>query len=125
MKVERFENLVAWQKTRELTKSVYLLTKKEPFSKDFGLREQIRRASVSIMSSLAEGFERGSSSEFHQLIVIAKASCAEVRSQLCVALDVGYITKEQFDSISKLAVEVSRIIGGLKSAIKRQRNNKS
>ena len=77
------------------------------------------------MSNLAEGFERGSSSEFHQFIVIAKTSCAEVRSQLYVAIDAGYIAKEKFDSISKLAVEVSRIIGGLKSAIKRQRNNKS
>jgi len=74
------------------------------------------------MSNLAEGFERGSSSEFHQYIVIAKASCAEVRSQLYVAHDVGYITKNQFDDATKLAEEVSRIIGGLKTAV-RKRNN--
>src|SRR3990170_3662862 len=91
-------------------------------SKDYGLCDQIRRAAVSVMSNLAEGFERGSSSEFHQFIVIAKGSCAEVRSQLYVAQDVGYITQNQFEHTSKLAEEVSRIIGGLKTAV-RNRNN--
>lgn len=77
------------------------------------------------MSNLAEGFERGSRAEFHQFIVIAKASCAEVRSQLYVALDIGYITSEEFKDISNLALEVSRIIGGLKKAIRKQRNQMS
>ena len=122
MKVERFEELIAWQKARELTIQVYELTKEGAFSKDYGLREQIRRAAVSVMSNLAEGFERGSSSEFHQFIVIAKGSCAEVRSQLYVAQDVGYITQNQFEHTSKLAEEVSRIIGGLKTTV-RNRNN--
>ena len=85
---------------------------------------KIQRASVSIMSNLAEGFERGSRSEFHQFIVIAKASCAEVRSQLYVAMDVGYITKEEFDYVSNLAIEVSRIVGGLKVSIQKQRYQK-
>lgn len=93
-KIEKFEDLIAWQKARELTKEIYLLTSKEPFSKDFGLRDQIQRASVSIMSNLAEGFERRRRSEFHQFIVIAKGSCAEVRSVLYGALDVGYIIEE-------------------------------
>ena len=124
MKVERFEDLVAWQKARELVKKIYTITKKEPFLKDFGLRDQIQRASVSIMSNLAEGFERGSSSEFHQFIVTAKASCAEVRSQLYIAFDVGYITHQEFEQVNKLAVEVSRIIGGLKVSIQKQRNKK-
>src|SRR4030067_1196934 len=106
MKVDRFEDLVACQKARELTRQIYLLSKKGHFLKDFGLREQIQRASVSIMSNLAEGFERGSRKEFHQFIVIAKASCAEVRSQLYVALDIGYITKDIFDEVNKLALEV-------------------
>jgi four helix bundle protein len=83
--VQRFEDLIAWQKARELTKQVYSHTENGPFSKDFGLRDQIRRASVSIMSNIAEGFERGGPSEFHQYLVIAKASSAEVRSQLYVA----------------------------------------
>ena len=74
-------------------------------SKDYGLCDQIRRATVSVMSNLAEGFERGSSSEFHQFIVIAKASCAEVRSQLYVAHDVGYITQHQFDYTTLLKSE--------------------
>ena len=122
-KVERFEDLVAWKRARELTKQIYFLTNKGPFSKDFGLRDQIRRASVSIMSNLAEGFERGGRAEFHQFVVIAKGSCAEVRSQLYVALDVGYISQQQFDELCNLAIEVSRILGGLRSALQKQRDS--
>ena len=121
-KVERFEDLIAWQKARELTKQIYFLTKEGSFSKDFGLRDQIWKASVSIMSNVAEGFERGGRSEFHQFIVIAKGSCAEVRSQLYVALDVGYITQKQFDHHYNLAIEVARILGGLRSALQKQRD---
>lgn len=119
MKIERFEDIIAWQKARVLTREIYALTGKGVFSRDFGLRDQIRRASVSIMSNLAEGFERLSRAEFHQFIVIAKASCAEVRSQLYVALDVGYITQAEFDLTNGLAVEVSRIIGGLRRSVKK------
>lgn len=122
MKVERFEDLVAWQKARELTKQIYEISKQGSFSKDYGLCDQIRRSSVSVMSNLAEGYERGSSTEFHQYIVIAKASCAEVRSQLYVAHDIGYISKDQFEHISRLAEEVSCIIGGLKAAVKKRNN---
>lgn len=107
-----------------MTKQIYLLTRNGAFSRDFGLRGQIERASVSVMSNLAEGFERGGRTEFHQFIVIAKASCAEVRSQLYVALDVGYITQEQFESVMALSDEVSRVIGGLRTAIKKQRDQK-
>lgn len=121
-RVERFEDLVAWQKARELTKQIYFLTSKGLFSKDFGLRDQIRRASVSITSNLAEGFERGGRSEFHQFVVIAKGSCAEVRPQIYVALDVEYITQEQFDQLYNRAIEVSRILGGLRSALQKQRD---
>ena len=117
MKIEKFEDLIAWQKARELTKRVYQLTNREPFCRDFGLANQIQRSAVSVMSNLAEGFERGSSSEFHQFIVIAKASCAEVRSQLYVALDIDYISKDQFHTINSLALELSRIIGGLRSSV--------
>ena len=123
MKVEKFEDLVAWQKARALTKQIYEITKQGSFSKDYGLCDQIRRATVSVMSNLAEGFERGSSSEFHQFIVIAKASCAEVRSQLYVAHDAGYISQPQFDNASNLAEEVSRIIGGLKAAVKKRNSS--
>jgi four helix bundle protein len=120
-KVEKFEDLIAWQKARELAKNIYTATKQEPFSKDFGLRDQIRRASVSIMSNLAEGFERGGRSEFHQFLVFAKGSCAELRSQLYVALDAEYITPMTFRNFDDLAKEVSRLVGGLRSAVYKQK----
>jgi four helix bundle protein len=120
-RVDRFEDLVAWQKARELTRQVYEITRQGAFAKDFILRDQIQRASVSIMSNLAEGFERGKRSEFHQFICTAKASSAEVRSQLYVALDAGYITQDRFDELSFLAQEVGRIIGGLRATVERQR----
>lgn len=84
-KIERFEDLIAWQKARLLTKAIYHATQNGKFAKVYGLVGQIQRAAVSIMSNLAEGFERGGRGEFHQFLVIAKASCAEVRSQLCIA----------------------------------------
>ncbi len=119
MGVSRFEDLVAWQKARELTKSIYLLTATERFSRDFGLKDQIQRAAVSIMSNIAEGFERAGKAEFHQFLVIAKGSCAEVRSQLYIALDTGYITDDQFEKVHSQAEEVARIIGGLRASLKR------
>ena len=123
-KVERFEDLIAWQKVRQLTADIYRVTSQGGFSKDFGLRDQIRRASVSVMSNIAEGFDRGSRGEFHQFLVIAKASCAEVRSQLYVALDVGYIVQEIFSNLNSSTEELSRIIGGLRAAVQKQRDNK-
>ena len=120
-KISAFEDLIAWQRSRELTKLVYEVTSQSTFSKDFGLRDQIRRASVSIMSNIAEGFERGGRNEFHQFLVVAKASCAEVRSQLYVALDTGYLNREMFDQIMNLSLEVTRIVAGLRSAVAKQR----
>ena len=105
MAVDKFEDLVAWQKARTLTKSIYMATCKEIFAKDFGLSGQIQRASVSIMSNIAEGFERSNPAEFHHFLVIAKASCAEVRSQLYVALDIGYLPQSEFDVLFKQAQE--------------------
>lgn len=123
-KVERFEDLIAWQKARQLTVEIYRITAQGEFARDYGLRDQIRRASVSVMSNIAEGFDRGSRGEFHQFLVIAKASCAEVRSQLYVAQDVGYIDQETFDTISGSTSELLRIIGGLRAAVQKQRDNK-
>ena len=125
VKIKNFEDLIAWQKARELTREIYKLTKKREFSKDFGLCNQIQRAAVSIMSNLSEGFERSGRAEFHQFVVIAKGSCAEVRAQLYVALDVGYITKEQFDQVNALALDVSKLLGGLRASLQRQRDQKS
>jgi four helix bundle protein len=120
-RIEKFEDLIAWQKSRELTKNIYRVTKIGEWLKDFGLRDQIRRASVSIMSNIAEGFERGGRSEFHQFLVIAKGSCAELRSQLYVALDVEYIDIGTFQSLDGLAKETSRLVGGLRAAVYRQK----
>ena len=123
-KIERFEDLIAWQKARQLVSDIYRITAHGEFAKDFGLRDQIRRAAVSVMSNIAEGFDRGSRSEFHQFLVIAKASCAEVRSQLYVAQDVGYINQENFNTANNNTSELSRIIGGLRAAIQKQRDQK-
>ena len=120
-KVEKFEDLIAWQKARILTKEIYLITGKGEFAADFALAGQIRKASVSIMSNIAEGFERGGRGEFHQFLSIAKGSAAEVRSQLYVALDVGYLTKVDFQRLMKKAEEVGRIIGGLRASVDKQR----
>ena len=122
-RIERFEDLVAWQKARELTAAVYRVASGGTFAKDFGLRDQIQRAAVSIMSNIAEGFERGSRSEFHQFLVIAKASAAEVRAQLYVALDAGHIDQPKFDTLMSLATEVGKIIGGLRASVQRQRDS--
>ena len=117
----KFEDLVAWQKARELTMTVYRVTASGAFGKDFVLRDQVRRSAVSIMSNLAEGFERGGRSEFHQFLSIAKASCAELRSQFYVALDAQYLDRPAFLRLLSQAEEVARIIGGLRVAVQKQR----
>jgi len=110
---QKFEDIEAWQRSRELTREVYTVSNANPFSKDFGLRDQIRKASVSIMSNIAEGFERGGTKEFVQFLSIAKGSCGEVRSQLYVALDQGYVSKKTFSALFAMATEISRMIAGL------------
>lgn len=122
--VRRFEDLLAWQKARGLTREIYALTDKNAIARDYGLCGQMRRASVSIMSNLAEGFDRGGRAEFHRFLVIAKGSCAELRSQLYVAMDAGYLTEDLFTRLFAMVEELSRIIGGLRSAVERQRDNK-
>jgi four helix bundle protein len=122
MNVKKFEDLIAWQKARQLTEAIYRITSDGLFSRDFSLRDQIRRAAVSIMSNIAEVFERGSIKEFHQFIVIAKASCAELRSQLYVACDSGYIEMSVFEQIQSQALEVSKILGGLKASVLKKMN---
>ena len=116
-----FRDLIAWQKARELTKAIYLATRQDKFARDYGLCGQIQRASVSIMSNIAEGYERANLGDFHRFLSIAKASCAEVRSQLYVALDIGYITADVFKQLITHADEVGRIIGGLRGSIDRDK----
>lgn len=116
-----FEDLIAWRKARQLTSSIYAASRQGDWARDFGLRDQIRRAAVSIMSNIAEGNERASATEYHQFLCIAKGSCAEVRSQLYVAFDAGYLSSAEFDALLAQAQEVSRLVGGLRSAIARKR----
>jgi four helix bundle protein len=118
MSVRRFEDLVVWQKARVLTNEIYKITRKSEFSQDLGLKDQIQRASVSIMSNIAEGFERGSKEEFIQFLYISRGSCGEVRTQLYIAKDQNYITEEEFQKLQKLAVEVSRLIYHLIESVK-------
>ncbi|MGD9562922.1 MAG: four helix bundle protein [Pyrinomonadaceae bacterium] len=111
--IKRFEDLDAWKLARELTKDVYRLTRIGDFSRDFGLRDQICRSSVSIMSNVAEGFERDGDKEFINFLSIAKGSAGETRSLLYVALDQNYISDAEFNTVHEKAVENSRVISGL------------
>ena len=122
MAVEEFEDLVAWQKARALTKAIYQASSQGRFTRDYGLAGQIQRASVSIMSNVAEGFERGSRAEFAQFLSVAKGSCSEVRSQIYVALDNEYISEGTFSLLMAQAKEVGRIVGGLRAAVAKQRD---
>jgi four helix bundle protein len=120
-RIERFEDFIAWQKARVLTSDIYRVTNDGAFSRDYGLKDQIRRAAVSSMSNLAEGFERGRPAEFHQFLSIAKGSCAELRSQLYVALDATYINQPTFEVLMKKASEVGQILGGLRLSVERRK----
>lgn len=112
-RVEKFQDLEAWKLARKVTKKIYDVSKQEKFSRDFALCNQIRRVSISILSNIAEGFERNGDKEFLQFLSIGKASCAEVHAQLYVALDQEYVDQKQFDELSKDLEEIGRIIGGL------------
>ncbi|MEK7180189.1 MAG: four helix bundle protein [Patescibacteria group bacterium] len=109
MKIEKFEDIIAWEKAKELTLLIY---KAFISSKDFGFRDQIQRASVSIMNNIAEGFERRGDKEFKHFLFIAKGSCGEVRSMLYLALSLEYINKEEYEKYYNLSVEISRLLSG-------------
>ncbi len=118
--VKYFEDLEVWRSARELTNRIYEVSAAGAFSKDYGLRDQMRRAAVSVMSNVAEGYERGGNPEFIQFLSIAKGSCGEVRCQLYVAADQGYLPKEQADqmieSLKRLSVMISNFIEYLKGS---------
>lgn len=117
MSVQRFEDLIAWQKSRVLAGDVYRAVAQGPVARDFGLKDQMQRAAVSIMANIAEGFERRSPADFARFLTIAKASCAELKSHLFLAMDVGYIDAELFRKLQNQAEEVNRIIGGLRTSL--------
>ena len=108
--ITRFEEIEGWKTARELTSLIYRMTEQGAFAKDFGLKDQIRRASVSVMSNIAEGFESRTNNQFISYLGHAKGSSGETRSQLYVALDLKYITQEQFDTAFDLADKASRQI---------------
>jgi len=108
--ITRFEEIEAWKTARQLTNMVYALSNKEGFNRDFGLRDQIRRASVSVMSNIAEGFESRTDVQFINFLGMARASAGEVRAQLYIALDQKYVTDEQFKEACALAEKCSRQI---------------
>ncbi|HEY3875082.1 MAG TPA: four helix bundle protein [Candidatus Kapabacteria bacterium] len=114
--ITRFEELKAWQMARELTKRIYSISDRPGFKVDYRFRAQIRAASLSVSSNIAEGFERGSQPEFIRFLTIARGSCAEVRSQLYSALDVGHVSKEEFTTLLDYAEQVGRIIGALRQS---------
>ena len=117
-KVRTFEDLLVWQMAIELVKRVYVLTASGLFSRDFGLRDQIRRASVSIPTNIAEGFERASRKEYLNFLNIAKGSAGEVRSQLYVALEVGYLQKESDKELREAVTKISAYLFNHIRAIK-------
>lgn len=109
MNIERFEDIIAWKKSKELTVKVYFLFSE---GKDFGFNNQIQRASVSVMNNIAEGFERKGNKEFKQFLFIAKGSCGEVRSMLYLAKDLNKITEKDFRILFNLSEEISKILSG-------------
>ena len=109
-RVETFEDLLDWQKGIELVKQIYLLTRDGALSKDWGLRDQLQRAAVSIPANIAEGFERGSSREYVHFLYIAKGSAGEMRSLLRVALEIGYLDQPRYSQLQAQAAEISRFI---------------
>jgi len=110
MKINSFEEIISWQKARELNLIIYSHFKN---SKDFSFRDQIQRASVSIMNNIAEGFERHGNKEFKNFLYISKGSCAEVRSMLYLSLDLEYMTKEKFSKTYELTLNISKLLSGL------------
>ena len=111
--IRRFEEIEAWQYARGLVNAVYKASADGRFARDFALLNQARRAAISVMSNIAEGFERGGNKEFVQFLATAKGSCGELRSQLYVAADQGYIRQEEFDVLAEEAMRVSRMVAGL------------
>ncbi|MFN8008339.1 MAG: four helix bundle protein [Terriglobia bacterium] len=117
--IKRFEDIKAWQRARDLSKAVYQTSSSGGFAGDFGLKDQFRRAAVSVMSNIAEGFARKGDRDFARFLDISRGSSVEVQSILYVALDAGYIKKEEFEKLFKMADEVVSMISGLSSYLRR------
>lgn len=110
MKINKFEDIVVWQKAKDL---IIICYKSFNSLRDFSFRDQIQRAAVSIMNNIAEGFERMGNKEFKKFLYISKGSCAEVRSMLYLALELNYISEQEFNNLYERTVEISRMLSGL------------
>ena len=124
MKIRKFEDLKIWKLSLKITKKIYDLTFKSKFSRDFGLRDQIRRAIISVSSNIVEGFEKNNNNEFIRYLKIAKGSAGEVRNQLYIALMVNYITKTEFEELNRQLIDLSKQIGSFINYLVAKRKNK-
>ena len=120
MSISRFEDIRAWQEARTLTKQIYAMTKEGALSKDFGLRDQLQRAAVSVMANIAEGFDCDSHAEFARFLGFARRSAVEVQSLLYAALDAGYIPPEIFKENYEQANKTKAMVSAFKSSIQRR-----
>lgn len=118
--IKSFEELIIWQESRKFTNNIYKLTKNFPQEDLYGLTSQIRRAAVSVMSNIAEGFDRRTTKEFISFLVIARASASEVQNDLYISLDLNYINKEEFQAIYNHAQKIAKLINGLITYLKTQ-----
>ncbi|TRZ64902.1 MAG: four helix bundle protein [Spirochaetia bacterium] len=125
MKYKKFEELPIWKLSLEITRLIYDLTSVPKFNRDFGLRDQIRRAIISVSSNIVEGFEKSNNNEFIRFLKISKGSVGEVRNQLYIAFTVGYIDKREFDKINIKLEALASQIGGLTIYLDNHRKNKS
>jgi len=119
MKIERFEDLDIWKEARSLCKYIFGITRKDPFCRDFKLKDQIMTSSGSIMDNIAEGFERGGNKEFIQFLSISKGSCGECRSQSYRAFDYEYIKEDILDELVMRTTRLSKEISGFSSYLKK------
>lgn len=124
MKITKFEELNIWRLSLKITKEIYILTANKNFSRDFGLKDQIRRAIISVSSNIVEGFEKNNNNEFVRFLRIAKGSLGEVRSQLYIALAVDYLSQIEFDKMNEDLDSLARQIGGFISYLIKIRKNK-
>lgn len=109
MKIDKFEDIIAWQKAKDLSLLIYQIMEN---NKDYGFKDQIQRAAVSIMNNIAEGFERSGNKELKRFLYIAKGSCGEIRSMLYLTIELRYVSKEKFQKIYDLSLEVSKLLSG-------------
>lgn len=121
---EKVEDIEAWREAKAIAVTIYKLTSTGPWARDYGLRDQIRRACVSIACNIAEGFARETQTEFCRFLAIARGSAAEAKTQMYIALEIGYVDKQSFDAIYAQLDKVCRMITGLMQYLKARASSK-